>query len=456
MVTALVRILPGVEIKVVKEMVPRPAFPSGVVALMGTTEKGPVLEPTHISTFKEFTEMFGSSPDYTVTEDAKRCFQNGVFEGVVTRIIGKDGQKATLALKDRKKARTVELQAKIVGKRGNEIKVKAEGGTTENTVRLLITDGATFEAFDNLVMDHRNERYLIRYVNENSKLAGATDLKSATAFPDKNPAPVEDMLKGGKDPGPPTTEGFDAALEKLEAEPDVDMVLACDVSDPAVHAAIEAHCRKMSEEAMGRIGIGTVRKKEDVKSIIRRTETLSSDRFVLVTPYGNVGAVAGLISRLSYFESPTYKHISGISELEVRYTPSQLRQLVKAGIVALQAQRGRGIIVVKGITTSSEQISVMRVVDRAVRNVKATADLFIGTLNSPSGRTALREKLTELLIRMEREGSIVPSADETEPPFMVDVYCSDLDFAQGIVRVDIAVRPVRAIDYIYATITVQA
>jgi hypothetical protein len=38
----------------------------------------------------------------------------------------------------------------------------------------------------------------------------------------------------------------------------------------------------------------------------------------------------------------------------------------------------------------------------------------------------------------------------------VDVYSSQLDFAQGIVRVDMAVRPVRAIDYIYATVTVQA
>jgi hypothetical protein len=60
------------------------------------------------------------------------------------------------------------------------------------------------------------------------------------------------------------------------------------------------------------------------------------------------------------------------------------------------------------------------------------------------------------MIRMEREEAIVPSTDMTEPAFMVDVYSSQLDFAQGIVRVDLAIRPVRAIDYIYATINVQA
>ena len=39
--------------------------------------------------------------------------------------------------------------------------------------------------------------------------------------------------------------------------------------------------------------------------------------------------------------------------------------------------------------------------------------------------------------------------------FLVDVYGSQTDFAAGILRVDIAVRPVRAIDYVYATIRVR-
>jgi hypothetical protein len=50
----------------------------------------------------------------------------------------------------------------------------------------------------------------------------------------------------------------------------------------------------------------------------------------------------------------------------------------------------------------------------------------------------------------------VPSADGKEPPFSADVsIVAGRISPQGIVRVDIAVRPVRAIDYIYATIVVQ-
>jgi len=452
----LVRVLPGVEIKVVKEIIPPPAYPSGVVSLIGTAEKGPLLTATHLGSWKEFTETFGSSADYTLTQEAKGCFQNGVFEVVATRVIGKGGEHASLSLKDAGKANTVELRASGIGLAGNKMEAKVEEGTEENTVRLLISDGETFEVFDNLVMDKKSDRYLVNYVNQNSALVTAEDSKSSSAFPKNNPASVEATLKGGKEAGPPSKEDFEAALEALEAEPNVDMVMACDVSDPAIHALVEAHCANMSSEAMGRIGIGTVAEGEDVKDIMKRTERLASDRFVIVAPYGVVGAVAGLVSRLSYFESPTYKPVRGVSELEKYYTPSQLRQLLTAGILPLQTQRGRGIIVVKGITTSKEQISVIRTTDHAVRLVKGIGDMFIGTLNSPTGRMALREKLIELLTRMEREGAIVPSADESEPAFMVDVYCSDLDFAQGIVRVDLAVRPVRAIDYIYATIVVQA
>lgn len=56
---------------------------------------------------------------------------------------------------------------------------------------------------------------------------------------------------------------------------------------------------------------------------------------------------------------------------------------------------------------------------------------------------------------MQRDGALVPSTDGKDPAFRVGVYASQADFAAGAVRVDIAVRPVRAIDFIVATILVQ-
>jgi hypothetical protein len=56
---------------------------------------------------------------------------------------------------------------------------------------------------------------------------------------------------------------------------------------------------------------------------------------------------------------------------------------------------------------------------------------------------------------MQKDGALVPSTDGKDPAFRVDVYASQADFGTGTVRVDIAVRPVRAIDFIVATILVQ-
>jgi len=60
-----------------------------------------------------------------------------------------------------------------------------------------------------------------------------------------------------------------------------------------------------------------------------------------------------------------------------------------------------------------------------------------------------------MFLQMQRDGAIVPSVDGKDPAFAVNVYSTEADFANGIVRIDIAVRPVRAIDYIYATILVK-
>lgn len=310
---------------------------------------------------------------------------------------------------------------------------------------LSITDGSAIEIYE---IPEKNED-LASKIFEDSKIVAAE--ASGKGTPDG-----EGNLSGGSGGKSPELKSYEEALEKLESESDVDIIVACDVSDPAVHAAIDAHCKNMSKDAKNRIGIGTVGKDESVDDIAKRTNVLASDRFVLAAPYGNAGAVAGLIGNLNYYDSPTFKPLTGVSELRESYSPTQLRKLLTAGVLALEAQKGRGIIVVKGISTSKEQISVTRIADHAVRGVKNVSDNFIGTLNSPSGRLALKEKLREFLELMEKEGAIVPSTDLTEPAFIIDVYSSEADFAQGIVRVDMAVRPVRAIDYIYATILVEA
>lgn len=458
----MVRVIPGVEVSVVKEIVPQQLYPAGVVGMIGTANDGPIGVPKTMTSYRELIEIFGPEEiGFTLHRDVKQAFLNGVFQVVATRVGGSASKPAFVVLKGMKKRMDViKLTARELGESGNRINVAVNRGATENTVRIEISDGMhTPEAYDNLVMEKQSELYLVKIINDNSKIVSAESLIEDPTR-ENNPIAAEVNLGQGTFE-PPATKDYERALESLELETNIDVVYVCDNWNPEIHALVDAHCQNMSlgkePKPLGpRIGIGTVSPKEPVDQIVKRNEVLASDRFILVAPNGVAGAVAGLISKLNYYESPTFKALTGIADIERRYTPSEQMKLLTNGCSCIDAVRGRGIIVVKGITTSKEQISVMRVADHSVRGIKNIADNFIGTLNNSRGRMALRERLTEFLIGMEREGSIVPSTDMTQPAFLVDVYSSQADFAQGIVRVDSAVRPVRAMDYIYATVTVQS
>lgn len=227
----------------------------------------------------------------------------------------------------------------------------------------------------------------------------------------------------------------------------------------AVQKQMLGHARGQADKARPRIAIGSIAPGEegDVKAIIAHAGEVGDRRFVLCTPAGSEGAIAGLLGHLEYFQSPTFKSVAALGVPLARYRDSELDKLVGAdgNLCVIQKRRGRGTICLKGIATTGDQISVTRTADVCVRRVKAIADRFIGELNNADARNALKQMIIATFTQMERDGALVPSVDGESPAFQVDVYSSQTDFAAGIVRVDIAVRPVRAIDYVYATITVK-
>jgi hypothetical protein len=442
------RVIPGVNVQVLREIVPPLPAPSGVLGIIGVVQTAPP-RLTPVSSFPRFLEVFGPASSFSMPE-VRQAFQNGIAEVVVSPVAG--GTAGTLALQDSTPATVATLSARANGpwSRNISVTVALKGSAVDVTV-----------AFDGIQESFRNmssPANLITALNEGSALVSATAGTSTNL-----PAAGTFSCTAGNQP---TTANYSAALTQLELDPGIDMVMAS-IQDFAatgfnadqVHANIEAHCANQSEDAKNRIGFGTINPADNSNptSIVAKAGNLASDRFVLVAPHGVLGAVVGLIGGLDYFRSPTFKRLSGITELEHDYAPSELNTLIEGGVLAVAAQRNRGTVVIKGIDTTGQtgQISVTRVADHAVRGVKDLADLFIGTLNTEDGRISLREKLTEFFLEMEREQAIVPSTDGTEPAFKVDVHSSQRDFALGIVRVDIAIRPVRAIDFIYATILVE-
>lgn len=264
-------------------------------------------------------------------------------------------------------------------------------------------------------------------------------------------------LAGGVDA---TVAEYTTALDQLVDVPDVDLVIASvqdlDLTRGAqIYGAVIAHCENMSADAKGRLGFGQVPATTTDAENIDLVGSLVSDRFALFAPNGVMGAAVGRIGSLSYYQSPTFKSLAGLGAIEPELRTEQQRAYLKAKLVPIAELPGRGNVVVRGITTDGDQINVRRVADHAVRGVKQIGELFIGKLNTEDGRNALKQKLNEFLLQMAAESAIVPSTDGTDPAFKLDVYSTQADFALGIVRVDLAVRPVRAIDFIYATVLVQ-
>lgn len=328
-------------------------------------------------------------------------------------------------------------------------------------VNLSVTaDGEVGETLTDLTMDPDDPRYLPD-VLEAAAFVRAHDLfvrSRATSLPRRLSRPV--LLTGGASP---SVDDYQEALDRLESAEEVDLVIASvgnqlgDEGVRGVHQAVAAHCAKMADVARNRIGLGSVTASESgvVPAVLDHADDVRSDHFVLTAPVGTEAALAGVLGLQNYFESATFKTVPSLGVPPGAYTDAQLIGLIQGNVAVINERRGRGIIVVKAVLTSGRQISVQRTANKAVRDTKAISERFIGLLNNEGDRNALKQHITAMLLQMERDGAIVPSTDGKDPAFTADVYSSQNDFALGIVRVDIAVRPVRAIDYIYATILVK-
>jgi hypothetical protein len=342
-------------------------------------------------------------------------------------------------------------------------------GTTAGTVRISAgrLDAGVYaeqESLDNLSMDPDDPRYLPAVLAAESNALRAADSfvrRGASHLPTGSLAPQR--FAGGM---MPSLAAWQNATDALAGVPDVDLVMAglqgwrdANLNHAAVQTGLGTHAAQQSELARPRIALGGVNPatQRDTSAILAQAAIVASRRFILVAPGGAEGAVAGLLGRLDVFQSPTFKTLGTVSAPLVPYTDSDLNRLVgpDGNVCVVTSRRGRGTIVVKGIAADGFQINVLRTADRCVREVSKIADRFIGQLNNSEQRGALRQMIVDTFTQMERDGALVRSMDGKDPAFLVDVYGSQTDFAAGILRVDIAIRPVRAIDYVYATIRVR-
>jgi Phage tail sheath C-terminal domain len=335
--------------------------------------------------------------------------------------------------------------------------------TEAGEVLVEVFRGGLQERFPALVLDPDSDQYLPFVLLTQSRLVRVQPLSSLPAdqrLPAATDAPL--AFTGGSSP---SVDQYRDAIDRLADDPRIDLVLAAidpgldDTQVRQIHQALVAHAVTMADNGAPRIAFGSVTPNEQPRLDRIRDHAASARnrRFVLVSPAGAEGAVAGAIGRLNPQDSATFKPVPLFDLSPATYREGELNRLLGSTInlLVVQDRVGRGVVALKGIDTTGDQVSVTRVADQCIRETKAIAENFIGQLNTEEARIALRQQIVATFTRLERAGALVRSTDGKDPAFTVDVYSTQLDFAQGIVRIDIAVRPVRAIDYVYATIRVK-
>lgn len=119
---------------------------------------------------------------------------------------------------------------------------------------------------------------------------------------------------------------------------------------------------------------------------------------------------------------------------------------------------GRGAVIVKGITTKDE-ISVRRVAHYVARRIKQIGESFLGELYTQDALDALKQKITEELLSLERQNAIVPLKDENTGAILPShalMVRRDGEYSEGRIKIDLQIRPVRAIHYIDVNVNLIA
>lgn len=314
-------------------------------------------------------------------------------------------------------------------------------------------------------------KHLVDLVNDpNSPSAlveGVTGANPAEP-PKKHNAP-DDFREFGKGADTPGSDGADASdsdyklgLDQLLNE-DAHIIVAAGMDNEEIGDELKSHCEVASTDKIRKDRIAVVGSKVNAKFDDIRGHNLDSDRVIFVAPgikatdaaskkevtlpgAYTAAAIAGMLSARDPHISLTNKQLS-VAQLDTKFTPPQLEQLIQNRVLAVEERRGVGIRVVKAITTSTvtafHQITTRRIVDFAKYGVRSAANPYIGRLNNERVRGALKSTINSFLQEMVDDEMLIS--------YELEVSATRDEEIKGIARVNIVLRPTFSIDFIKVT-----
>ena len=233
------RTSPGIDIEAVPSGVRTIAgVATSITAFVGSAPRGPVAEPTTISSYADYERIFGGlSLDSTVSYAVRAFYLNGGSQAVIVRLARSPGieadasEAATITLPALSSpAGPLVLVAASVGAWGNHLSALVEHDTSDpandSLFNLTVSEtGGTTETFLDVSSDPASPRYLPRVLDQGSMFVRVNkdsadqfeiaDIRPSETFttaspptspPTVEPAPVAAV--GGRDGGPLTQAQF--------------------------------------------------------------------------------------------------------------------------------------------------------------------------------------------------------------------------------------------------------
>jgi hypothetical protein len=217
--------------------------PGSTYFVSGLTERGDTANPVLLRSMAEYDEKLGGRVTYGfLYDDLTTYFAEGGERAYVARAVGAGATVGTRTLVDRAGAplNTLRIDAKNAGAWSANVTVEVQDGAIANTFRILVyLAGELIETYYELT----TPADAATQINARSPLIVATNLGSATAAPNNNPAVLAPAaLSAGTDDRASVVAGtYTAALARFGPELGSGIVAIPGQTSAAVGAGLIAH-----------------------------------------------------------------------------------------------------------------------------------------------------------------------------------------------------------------------
>lgn len=256
--------------------------PSGRYFAAGLAERGATTEPTRVTSFSQFLELFGSRTTYSALwDDIKTFFEEGGSEAYVARVVGPAATTGTLTggLQDQQgtPVTTLNVSARSAGAWSSGLTIQVLAGPTSATFRLQVRLGGV------LVHDWTNltspEEAVSR--SSSSPYIKLTNAGSPATAPQNNPAVAAATAVGAgtDDRASVTATHYVNALALFTSELG-DGAVAIPGIGTTVHAGLIAHA-----DASNRLALLAAASTTDKATLISTAAALDAKRAGLFAPW---------------------------------------------------------------------------------------------------------------------------------------------------------------------------